>query len=313
MKTEEQKIVPRYTIEEFQAGDGYLWHYRRYAPTRPVKAQVVCVHGIQSHGGWYEHSCQRLSDAGFSVCFLDRRGAGLNPEARGDTPSFRRLLDDLAEFIRFEKKRFMDPDATTSSPSSLAPSPPRPFSSSPPLFLIAISWGGKLAVALEHRHPDLVDALVLISPGFVPKVRPPLWQRMGIAAARLASPRKLFPIPLNDPELFTGNPRWQKFIQEDPLSLRQATARFLVESARLDTYLRLFVGSVRIPLLVFLAGHDRIIDTAKTRRFVERLNSRDKKLVEYPEAHHTLEFEANPEPFFGDLVHWLEKHAETPR
>ena len=51
------------------------------------------MHGIQSHAGWYEHSCRRLSEVGFAVSFLDRRGSGQNTEGRGDTPSFRRLLD----------------------------------------------------------------------------------------------------------------------------------------------------------------------------------------------------------------------------
>jgi spermidine synthase len=33
------------------------------------------------------------------VFFLDRRGSGLNKPARGDTPTFRRLIDDLGEFL----------------------------------------------------------------------------------------------------------------------------------------------------------------------------------------------------------------------
>ena len=86
-----------YNIEEFPASDGYRWRYRWYLPPGIPRAHVACIHGIQSHGGWYEHSCQRLCEAGYSVCSLDRRGAGLNQEARGDAPSFRRLLDDLAE------------------------------------------------------------------------------------------------------------------------------------------------------------------------------------------------------------------------
>src|SRR5262245_41645540 len=110
-------------IKEFTAGDGYLWRYRRYPAAGPRKAHVVFIHGVQSHGGWYEHSCACLAEAGFEVSFLDRRGSGLNDQDRGDAPGFRRLLDDIAEFIY-----------------------PLPR----PVFLGAISWGGKLAVALER-------------------------------------------------------------------------------------------------------------------------------------------------------------------
>ncbi len=89
-----------YTLEEFTASDGYRWRYRRYPAQGAVKAELVFIHGIQSHAGWYENSCSQLAQAGFAVAFLDRRGSGLNALGRGDAPGFRRLLDDLAEYLR---------------------------------------------------------------------------------------------------------------------------------------------------------------------------------------------------------------------
>ena len=141
--------VGGYIIEEFTAGDSYRWRYRRYTPSDAARAQLVCIHGIQSHGGWYEGSCRWLCERGFAVSFLDRRGAGLNAQSRGDAPGFRRLLDDLAEFVRTVRQ-----------------TPPTP------VFLMAISWGGKLATALQRRHPGLIDGLVLLCPGFFYAVRP---------------------------------------------------------------------------------------------------------------------------------------------
>ena len=60
------------SIEEHTASDGYRFRYRRYDAAAP-RAQVVFVHGIQSHAGWYERSCTLLAQAGFTVTFLDRR------------------------------------------------------------------------------------------------------------------------------------------------------------------------------------------------------------------------------------------------
>src|SRR5438132_9127428 len=110
-----------FTIQEHTASDGYRFRYRRYDAAAP-RAHIVFVHGIQSHAGWYERSCTLLAQAGFTVTFLDRRGAGMNDQDRGDAPSFRRLLDDIAEFLR-----------------TLRHTPRLP------LFLGGISWGGKLA------------------------------------------------------------------------------------------------------------------------------------------------------------------------
>src|SRR5438876_3835193 len=66
------------TMGQFIASDHYICHYRCYDPTGPAKADLVFLHGIQSHGGWYEYSCGKLRDAGYTVWFLDRRGSGLN-------------------------------------------------------------------------------------------------------------------------------------------------------------------------------------------------------------------------------------------
>jgi alpha-beta hydrolase superfamily lysophospholipase len=136
-----------------------------------------------------------------------------------------------------------------------------------------------------------------------------LKDRLGIAWSWVAAPRKLFPVPLNDPELFTASPEWQQFLRDDPLAVRQATARFLAHSARLDLYLRRVPPHVTVPLLLLLAGQDRIIDNARTRRFVESFATADRTIVEYPEAHHTLEFEPRPHRYLDDLIGWLERRA----
>src|SRR5262249_36293351 len=181
--------------------------------------------------GWYDPSCRHLAAAGLEVFFLDRRGAGLNEQDRGDAPSFRRLLDDVAEFLRHLRGQ---PGGGK-------------------VLLVAISWGGKLATALQRRHPGLADALALLCPGFFPRGGLSLRQKLRVLGARLVAPRRLFPVPLDEPELFTETPRWLDFLRQDPLALHRATARFLVESVRLDLYLRLVPRHVGVPVLLLLA------------------------------------------------------------
>ena len=274
--------LPEAIDTTFRASDGYDWHLRRYLPGVDAQAEVVYLHGIQSHAGWYDHSCRVLAEAGFAVSFLDRRGSGRNQEAHGDTPSFGRLLSDIAEYLQ-------SPRIQTLTRRTI---------------LLAVSWGGKLAVGLQRSHPGLVDAIALLCPGFFPKVAPPLRERLAILWARLTRPTRLFPVPLDDPELFTAVPRWQQFLRDDPLALHRATARFFVESVRLDRYIRGAPRHVRVPALLLLAGQDRIIRNEPTRAFVERFAG-PKAIIEYPEAQHTLEFEPEPDVFLRDLVSWL--------
>jgi alpha-beta hydrolase superfamily lysophospholipase len=271
------------SLRTFRASDGYRFYYRHYPPAVPPKARLVFVHGIRSHGGWYERSCRAFAAAGFDVYFLDRRGAGLNTAHRGDSPAFRRLLDDVAEFVqelRSEKMWL-------------------------PIYLAGISWGGKLAVGLPYRKPGLVDGLVLLCPGLVPKVAPPFPRRMRITIARVIRPDKLFPIPLNEPELFTRSEDWRKYIDTEPHGLRMATARFLFSSFSLDIYLKRAARRVNVPTLLVLGEHDRIIDNTQTRMFVGRFATAT-SIIDYPGAHHTLEFEPEAHPWIADVTRWIE-------
>src|SRR5262245_32114866 len=78
-------------------------------------------HGIQSHGGWFEWSASILAQDGSPVIVPDRRGSGLNREARGDTPSIERWLDDVDEIATWVEREF---DITK-------------------LRIVGVSWGGK--------------------------------------------------------------------------------------------------------------------------------------------------------------------------
>ncbi len=274
-----------FEIASFVTSGGYKLHYRHFQPVGIIKGTIVFIHGIQSHGGWYETSCKKFAQAGYRVLFLDRRGSGLNEVSRGDSPSFRTLLDDLKEFLQYQRKE---------------------IAGATPLILGAISWGGKIAFGLEIRMANLVDGFILLAPGFCPKVHPTRKERFFIALGSLFSPRRLFNIPLNDPELFTSNPAAQKFLKEDPLALRKATARFLLDSVRLDFYLRIFRTKISKPILLLIAGQDKIIDNEKTIAFVKRFASGSLTVRDYPEAHHTFEFEPEPQKHIEEIEEWLQ-------
>ncbi|MCE9567011.1 MAG: lysophospholipase [Planctomycetes bacterium] len=270
-------------IQTFRASDGYTFYVRHYPAVGRPKAKLVFLHGIRSHGGWYTRSCAEFAAAGFDVYFVDRRGSGLNTAHRGDTPNFRRLIDDVAEFVQ----------QLRSEQSWL------------PVFVAGISWGGKLAVGLQYRRPGLADGLVLLCPGLVAKVKPKAALRARVAVASVLRPTRVFPIPLNEPELFTASVEGQKFIDTDPHGLRHATARFLFNSFALDVYIRRAAARVTVPTLLTLTEHDRIIVNDRTRTYVTKFAG-ETKIIEYAGTHHTLEFEPIGHPWISDVVKWLE-------
>jgi alpha-beta hydrolase superfamily lysophospholipase len=126
-----------------------------------------------------------------------------------------------------------------------------------------------------------------------------------IALARVYYRYRHFRIPLNDPSLFTATPHWLDFLRADALSLHRASAAMLVASRRLDWFVRNAPERITLPVLLMLAGKDRILNNARTRIYFDAFASQNKRLIEYPEANHTLEFEPDPEPYINDLTNWL--------
>jgi acylglycerol lipase len=274
-------------VETQVASDGYVIHVAVWPASGTLRGRLVVIHGVQSHGGWYHRLGRTLAEAGYETHFPDRRGSGANRAERGHAPSAWRLMADIAERLR----ALRDPEPAT------------------PLALAGISWGGKLAVITAAAHPDLVDVLALICPGLQPRVGVSMGERLRIAWAYLTNRYKTFPIPLSDPELFTANPNGQAFIAADRLGLHAGTAGLLAASNFIDIRVRLARRRVRQPILLMLAGQDRIVDNARTLASVDALASTDRTIIEYPDGHHTLEFEPDPSRYARDLVDWLDRTA----
>jgi len=245
---------------------------------------VLQLHGIQSHPGWFVRSAASLASQGWFVFQLTRRGSGRNDRGRGDARSAEQLLDDLAAAVRFAAAQGGGDGR---------------------VHLMGISWGGKLAACYAATRGGPLASLTLIAPGIVPQVDLPRTAKAAVAAAMLVAPQKTFPIPLNDPALFTDNEARRREIRDDPLRLHRATARFLYASRRLDRMLaRANDGAIAAPTSLLLARRDRIIRNEPTRRLLERLTGRRLRVVEF-DAAHTLEFEPDPEPFYAALAEGL--------
>lgn len=269
-------------ILDFPLSDGYvargrLW--RAPSPTRPAAAPrigIIYLHGIQSHGGWYERSAALIANVADAVVLMpDRRGSGLNSAARGDTPGWRRWIadiDDHANWLREE-------DGIEC------------------VALVGVSWGGKPASGWALENPQRTAGLLLIAPGVFPQVDVRFSQKIGVGVSLLTDPQRQFPIPLSDPALFTDNPVGRTFIRDDPLKLSSVTARFMFESTRLDRMLiRAAAGSLHAPATLLLAERDRIIRNEPTARWLRRLAARSPAITTIAQGGHTLEFEPGEQP-----------------
>ncbi len=277
-------------IRNFTASDGYKIHFRHWRSQTP-RGIVIALHGIQSHSGWYKASSRAMAEAGFDVYFADRRGSGWNGFQRGHAVHGMRLINDaraLAELAKNEHQTEFHEGASL------------------PIVLIGISWGGKTAAAAVSLFPFEFQGLALLYPGLEPRIRPNLRQRFQLKLARRLEINKTdIPIPLRSPDLFTDTPEWRQFIAEDPLALHTVTSSFLNSGKDLDDIVANHGSGIQCPVLLMLAGRDRIINNPKTRARVATFRSNDFTSICYPDACHTLEFEPDRAAIFSDLTDWL--------
>ena len=272
-------------VRKFVMGDGYPIHAETWRARDARRGRILVLHGVQSHAGWYRGLGRTLAGRGYDATFADRRGSGSNRLERGHTPGWRRLVEDVGEAL--DQLRAESPEVPTA--------------------LAGISWGGKLAMLAAADYPRSVDALALICPGLHARVGPPLRQRLGIAWCFFTGNRKRpFPIPLADPALFTDNPEARRFIADDPLTLRTASAGLLAASTLINRAVARAPGRIKQPSLLMLAGRDRIVDNARTRALFDTLGAADHRVIEYPGGHHTLEFDPDPDRYALDLAGWLD-------
>ncbi|MFQ5496013.1 MAG: alpha/beta fold hydrolase [Phycisphaerae bacterium] len=274
--------MPPFEEISLRLPDGYA-AYGRYWPVRKPRGAVLYHHGIQSHCGWYETSPARLVEAGFAVLQMDRRGCGRNEVDRGHAESAGQLIEDALAS--------RDELARRSGLSSH--------------HVLGVSWGGKLAVAAFVQDPANVKSLTLVTPGLFPLVGVSKEMMTEIGFAMLYEPHRLFDIPLNDPEMFTSVETWQRFHRGDPLALRQCTAGFYLASRRMDKTVNRLAQGPQVPIHLFLAGDERIIDNDRTERFVRDLGWPGGRITRFDGLRHSLEFEGDPELFFQALTGFI--------
>lgn len=281
----------------FCTSDGYPLQYRHWsaAATCP-RAQIVALHGIQSHSGWYTYSSRLLAQAGYEVFFLDRRGSGLNRRDRGHALHSERLVNDVVQFLSYLNHKTLSHRRAEL-----------------PTILMGVSWGGKLAAVTALKHPQLFQGVALLYAGLFSKVQPrwfDLWKMRWIEA--IGWGRGRVPIPFNDPTLFTDQPEWQEFIRRDELALHTVTVSFLLANAQLTQLLQQTSATFPMPSLLMLAGRDDIIENTATRACYQRIAGSQGVILEYPQARHTLEFEDQRDAFINDLIRWLDGITAHP-
>jgi alpha-beta hydrolase superfamily lysophospholipase len=271
------------SVAEYEAADGSVLGYVAHRGPGTRSTALVYLHGIESHAGWFDKAADLLCARGYDVYCLDRRGSGINRENRGfasgQVDSYQTLFSDIHVFMEQVRARYSR------------------------VFLVGLSWGGKLAMCSALEHPQDQDGVVMITPGIAALVDGSFGTKVKGAISSVFQPDSLLPIPI-ETEMFTTNPEHLAWIENDPLRLHYASTRFFLESYALDDFLEERMAGNRLPLLLFLAGQDRIVDNPGVLAALRDGGEGSLEVVEYPDQTHSVQFDA-PERLVQDMDAWL--------
>jgi acylglycerol lipase len=261
-------------------------HFLRTWQGSAGKPVVVYLHGIEGHGRWFEDTALFLQAQEISVYAVDRRGAGSSQELRGHLQSQARLIADIEELLQFVYSQ-----------------------QTGPVFLVANCWGAKAAVVVAGRQAgENLAGLVLTSPAVDVKVDVPFLTKLRIAKSYLLGRKDLFDIPLTA-EHFTDRPEYLKYIEEDPLRLKQATAAFFLESLKLTAASKAAARKLKLPVLVLQSGKDAIVEVEGIKKWFSSIAAADKTLELFPQATHSLDFDHEAARYQSVLLNWISFRA----
>jgi pimeloyl-ACP methyl ester carboxylesterase len=283
MVTHEPSALPPGTIDpgrigSFEGSGGRLLRYRVLV-SQQARYHLLYLHGIESHSAWFLPAAASLREFGCTTYLLDRRGSGLNMNPLpGDVPSVRVLLEDVRRFRR--ELGYV------------------------PMHLVGLSWGGKLAAAVAIDQPDGLQSLILITPGLRYRTDLSLLAKARVFLNLLGGGRKRFKIPI-EPDMFTHTPRFLEFIRKDPWRLQKVTARFLLISRALDRMIAREIDNLRLPVLLFLAGNDSIIDNRGVLDLLSAIKDQ-MRLQLFDEAIHAIQFD-QMEPMVQRIAAFLKE------
>jgi acylglycerol lipase len=259
--------------------------FRRWAAPEPAAA-LILVHGMGGHSDRYQECGRTWAGRGISTYALELRGFGHTEGPKGHVDTFDVYHKDLEILLA----RVMAEHSRR------------------PVFLLGESMGGVLSVDFILRRPALLSGLILVAPSFRDRLSVPLATKAQAFLHVLARHRKWYDVPWN-PADFTRDPALIDFLNADPYEVKKVTAQFYFAYTPVSARARKAAPFLKLPVLVCLPGEDRMIDSTYTREFFERIDSPDKKLVEYEGHFHALLLDVGRERVLGEIADWIRERS----
>lgn len=275
-----------------------LFYGSVYPADKPPGAIIVCVGGLSEFSEKYYEVAHDMLDRGFAFWFMDWAYQGRSSRLekfpqRRHTDGFEKDASDLTRFvIDYVKPAAVHPDRGRI-----------------PLILLGHSMGANISLRLLAEHPRLFDAAAFTAPllgiynftwplKMLAAILTPFMPVIGKNYVFGGSDWKESMRASNGKDKFSTDPardalhnHWS--LQDTTLQIGNPTFLWVVEALKSCAFLKKpgILESIDIPILIGLAGNDKIIDNNDIRNHAGRLPR--EYFIEIPKAEHEILMECD--------------------
>lgn len=258
--------------------------YRIRKTTKDPRGVIIYIHGHGDHSGGFEEVNKILTDEGYHVYSFDLRGHGKSPGTRGYIKKWEEYREDLHAFRLIVDGEHKDL----------------------PLFMIGHSLGGMIGLEYTLHYGDGLAGLVTIAPAVA--FNPSFFEKILINVVSVIKPDHVVENSDNYLQLTADSERIQK-LQKDQLRHNKVTPGLGRSMMKTVTKLNRMASQIDVPFLMQFGDKDNIISPKSMKEFFEKVGSKDKKMVIYPNMRHRPFDDVERDQFQKDLLEWLSSKA----
>lgn len=271
----------------FQGSDQNELFFQTWTPDK-VRGTVVITHGLAEHSECYHPLARTLSDDGWRVFAWDLRGHGRSEGKRGFVLNISSFIDDFDIFLKLVRKQ--SPEFTP--------------------ILFGHSTGGLITLRGIQIHKPDYTALALSSPAVGLSIPVPKLKEKLAHFAIKWMPTLTMSNEIKYSDLTRDEEMRQSYVKDALRHDKISPGLFLSMVDNFPLALE-HAPEIEKPVLMQLAGDDRLVSTSAARTLFEQLTNKKNQLVLYPESYHEIFNDLDREQAIADLKKFINAYLTS--
>ncbi len=253
----------------------------------PVRAALLCIHGLGLHNETYEPFGKRMAQLGIATYALDMRGFGSYRQAKGhEEVDFDGCLDDLYRSLRSIRR---------AQPGK-------------PIFLLGESMGGAIALHAMALRPDLIDGPMITSVPAGDRYKQGRTS-LKVALQFLKDRNKEINVGEGVVNQATEKPELRAAWINDPLARMNLSPMELLQFQQFMNQNHEYCKAIKDkPVMVVFGCMDKLVKPEGSEELFKELSTEDKEIYPVSSAEHLI-FEENQ--FTPEVVERVDNWINT--